>query len=170
MRNPVRLKNLSRRFLPFYLIGFAMVVLHRPTLASVWAAVPFLLIGTALRGWGAGHLVKNDALTMTGPYAYLRHPLYLGTVLIGTGFAVALGGPVGWLVVAAFWPWFVLRYFPRKEQAESERRMREQATARLGLMQQRVEHATEGEARPNAEAALPPLAGREQVGRPCRFG
>ncbi len=121
MRNPVRLKNLSHRFLPFYLIGFATVVLHRPTLASVWAAGPFLLIGTALRGWGAGHLVKNDALTMTGPYAYLRHPLYLGTVLIGTGFAVALGGPVGWLVVAAFWPWFVLRYFPRKEQAESDR-------------------------------------------------
>ncbi len=121
MRNPIRLKNLSLRFLPFYSIGLAILVLYRPAPASVAAALPILLVGIALRGWGSGHLVKNDVLTTTGPYAHLRHPLYLGTVLIGTGFAIALGGLVGLVVVAAFWVWFVLRYFPRKECAESER-------------------------------------------------
>jgi protein-S-isoprenylcysteine O-methyltransferase Ste14 len=121
MRNPIRLKNLSLRFLPFYLIGLAVLVFHRPSQASVLAALPILALGLALRGWGAGHLVKNDALTLSGPYAHLRHPLYLGTVLVGTGFAVALGGVVGLLVVAFFWPWFVLGYFPRKERSESER-------------------------------------------------
>jgi hypothetical protein len=121
MRNPIRLKNLSPRFLPFYLIGLVILLSYRPSPPSVLAALPILFVGIALRGWGAGHLVKNDELTTTGPYAHLRHPLYLGTVLIVTGFATALGGLVGLLVVAAFWPWFVLRYFPRKERSESEK-------------------------------------------------
>ena len=121
MRNPIRLKNLNLRFLPYYVIGLVLLLLHRPAQASLWAAVPLLLVGAALRSWGAGHLVKNDDLTTTGPYAHLRHPLYLGTILIGTGFAIALGGAIGLVVVAVLWPWFAFSYFPRKERAESER-------------------------------------------------
>ena len=74
-----------------------------------------------MRGWGAGHLVKNDVLTMTGPYAHLRHPLYAGTILVATGFAVLFGGWLGILLVAAVWPWFALSYFPRKDRIESAR-------------------------------------------------
>ena len=121
MRNPIRLKNLNLRFLPWYAIGLAVLILHRPAPTSLWAGLPLLVLGTALRSWGAGHLVKNDALTTTGPYAHLRHPLYLGTILIGTGFAIAVGGWIGVGVVAVLWPWFALRYFPRKERIEGER-------------------------------------------------
>jgi len=74
-----------------------------------------------LRAWGAGHLVKNERLTVSGPYAHLRHPLYAGTLLAGTGFALIAGGPVSLLLLALLLPWFFLNYFPRKERVESTR-------------------------------------------------
>lgn len=121
MRNPIRPKNLSARFLPLYAAGVALLILHAPDPAALAAGLPLIVVGSALRGWGAGHLVKNDALTTSGPYAHVRHPLYLGTLLIGTGFAIAVGGPWTLVVLAVLWPWFALHYFPRKEQAESAR-------------------------------------------------
>ena len=121
MRNPIRLKNLSIRFLPLYLIGIAIFLLRPPSSEALLLGLPFVGLGALLRGWGAGHLVKNDVLTTTGPYAYLRHPLYAGTILIGTGFALALGGWLSVLAVLALWPWFAFDYFPRKERSEAER-------------------------------------------------
>ena len=121
MRNPIRLKNLRVRFLPLYLVGAVLFAVHVPARASLLGALPLLLVGLGLRGWGAGHLVKNDALTTTGPYAYLRHPLYLGTMLIGTGFAFGLGGWPAMGVLLVLWPWFALSYYPRKERVEGER-------------------------------------------------
>lgn len=121
MRNPIRLKNLSARYLPLYLVGVVVLLLHVPDRRALLAALPLIVTGLVVRGWGAGHLVKNDVLTTTGPYAHLRHPLYLGTLLIGTGFAIAVGGLFSVAVLAVLWPWFALRYFPRKERVESER-------------------------------------------------
>ena len=46
--------------------------------------------GLWLRGYAAGYVKKNQELTQTGPYAYTRNPLYLGSMLIAAGFAVAL--------------------------------------------------------------------------------
>ncbi|MFP6656120.1 MAG: isoprenylcysteine carboxylmethyltransferase family protein [Myxococcota bacterium] len=121
MRNPIRLKNLKMRFLPIYLIGVG-VLFFRPTASEYFLIALFLIgFGAALRGWGAGHLVKNAELTTTGPYAYLRHPLYLGTIMAATGFAIWAGGGLTLLVLAFLWPWFGLHYFPRKERVESAR-------------------------------------------------
>lgn len=121
MRNPVRLKNLSLRFIPLYCVGLAILVFHPPERDVLARVLPVIGFGVILRGWGAGHLVKNDALTVTGPYAHLRHPLYVGTILIATGFALAVGGWVSLLALVAIWPWFTLHYFPRKERSESRR-------------------------------------------------
>lgn len=121
MRNPIRLKNLRLRFLPWYLIGVAVLAFHPPATGDLLRALPWLVAGAGLRAWGAGHLVKTDALTTTGPYAHLRHPLYLGTLLIGSGFAIALGGRLGLAVLVLLWLWFAAVYFPRKERSESAR-------------------------------------------------
>lgn len=121
MRNPIRPKNLRLRFLPLYLIGLAVLAWQAPRPGAAAVALPLIAMGTALRAWGAGHLVKNDTLTTTGPYAHLRHPLYLGTLLVGTGFAIWVGGVVAVAILALLWPWFALRYFPRKEASESRR-------------------------------------------------
>lgn len=121
MRNPIRLKNLNARFLPFYLFGLGVIILFPPRPIGFIVAAPFLILGLLLRTWGAGHLVKNDVLTYTGPYAHLRHPLYAGTILVATGFAVLFGGWVSLVLIAAIWPWFALSYFPRKERSEAAR-------------------------------------------------
>jgi protein-S-isoprenylcysteine O-methyltransferase Ste14 len=42
-----------------------------------------------LRAWAAGHLAKNQQLTTGGPYAYVRNPLYIGTLVVAAGLAVA---------------------------------------------------------------------------------
>lgn len=121
MRNPIRLKNFRPRFLPFYLIGLGILVYFPPAPMSFVAAAVPIALGVGLRSWGAGHLVKNDTLTTTGPYAYLRHPLYAGTILISTGFALLCGGWVGLGLIAVIWPWFAFHYFPRKDRIESAR-------------------------------------------------
>lgn len=121
MRNPIRLKNFGLRFVPYFIAGLVLITLREPTPEGVALGVPVIAAGAALRGWGAGHLVKNDALTTTGPYAHLRHPLYLGTLLVATGFALLLGGVWTFVVLAAVWPWFALHYFPRKDRVECAR-------------------------------------------------
>jgi len=121
MRNPIRLKNLKLRFLPLYLIGLAILLLHPPRRDWLLWGLPLIAVGVLVRSWGAGHLVKNHLLTLTGPYAHVRHPLYVGTILIATGFALAIGGWLSLAALAVIWPWFVLHYFPRKEAAESDR-------------------------------------------------
>jgi protein-S-isoprenylcysteine O-methyltransferase Ste14 len=121
MRNPLRLKNLKLRFLPYYVIGGAILFSVRPTPATYGAGASLVVLGALMRTWGAGHLVKNDQLAITGPYAWLRHPLYVGTLLTATGFAVILGGWLSLAVIAFVLPWFFFYYFPRKDESESER-------------------------------------------------
>lgn len=119
MRNPLRLKNLRLRFLPAVLVAGLCLAWLEPRPAQTGVGVTLVALGLALRAWGAGHLVKRDSLTVTGPYAYLRHPLYAGTLLICAGFGIALG-PAGWLALAALLSWFFVSYFPSKERRESQ--------------------------------------------------
>ena len=80
---------------------FFLLSRPRPLTLALGGAVA--LPGLALRAWATGHLRKNDALAVTGPYAYTRNPLYLGSFLIGVGFTVASGRFVlGFLFAALF--------------------------------------------------------------------
>ena len=121
VRNPIRVKNLRMRFLPLYAAGLVLLFWVRPTLLEYLAGLVAVLLGAAVRTWGAGHLVKTTSLTISGPYARMRHPLYVGTLLCGSGIAVMLGGAWALGVLAVFLPWFFFVYFPRKERLESER-------------------------------------------------
>ena len=121
LRNPIRLKNLSARYLPLYLVGLWILAFHPIDPRRLVWAVPTIGLGLAIRSWAAGHLVKSDALSRTGPYAHLRHPLYAGTLLIATGFALLLGGWLMWVVLVVVWSWFAFIYFPRKEWVEAAR-------------------------------------------------
>ena len=93
----------------------------KPTRTEWAIGLAFTALGESLRIWGAGHLVKNDVLTLTGPYAYVRNPLYAGTLLIGLGFALAAGGLAGSIVLPVGIALFFLYYFPYKERIESAR-------------------------------------------------
>lgn len=63
--------------------------LARPT--QLFLALSLLLVapGLLLRGFASGYVKKNAELTTTGPYAYTRNPLYLGSILMAVGFAFA---------------------------------------------------------------------------------
>jgi len=61
---------------------------------NFWTLIVGALValpGLVLRAWASGHLQKNEALATTGPYAYTRNPLYLGSFLMGLGFTIATG-------------------------------------------------------------------------------
>lgn len=99
----------------------AAIAWARPSATGLVAGAVLAGLGEALRLWGAGHLVKTDVLTVTGPYARVRHPLYLGTALVAAGFAVAVGGAASWVLLGLVLPAFLLYYLPYKERIESAR-------------------------------------------------
>ena len=121
VRHPFRRKNASPRLFPFYAIIAMLFWVARPTPYSFALGLPLLVAGAALRIWGAGHLVKTDRLTVTGPYSHLRHPLYAGTLLVALGFGVASGWWGVGLVALAVLPLFFGYYLPYKDRVESER-------------------------------------------------
>lgn len=97
-------------------LGFATAALYLyelvrsvPEPAAVAWSLLLVIPGLWLRGYAAGYVKKNQELTMTGPYAYTRNPLYLGSILIAAGFAVAL---LSWPVGVALAVMFVTIYVP----------------------------------------------------------
>ena len=73
--------------------GFVLVAafawFSHPDARSLAYGLPVSLVGLAVRAWAAGHLAKNQTLATSGPYAYTRNPLYLGTLLVAAGLAIA---------------------------------------------------------------------------------
>jgi protein-S-isoprenylcysteine O-methyltransferase Ste14 len=74
-------------------LGFIFAVLYfwlaRPTWRFMALGTVLIVPGVLIRALASGHVRKNEALATSGPYAYTRNPLYLGSLLIGVGFAVA---------------------------------------------------------------------------------
>jgi protein-S-isoprenylcysteine O-methyltransferase Ste14 len=100
--------------------GFAIVALFlflaQPNKPSLVAGGLIAAAGLALRAWAAGHLVKYEGLSTSGPFAHVRNPLYMGTLIAGAGFAVAGARlDVGVLLVG----FFLLLYLPVIEEEES---------------------------------------------------
>jgi protein-S-isoprenylcysteine O-methyltransferase Ste14 len=81
----------------FCFAGF-FLWLARPSGVTLAVSLLLVLPGLWLRGYAAGYVRKNAELTTTGPYGYTRNPLYLGSMMIAFGFAVA-GGQV-WIGIA----------------------------------------------------------------------
>jgi protein-S-isoprenylcysteine O-methyltransferase Ste14 len=81
----------------------------RPIWTSILAGSAVIVPGIILRGLASGHIRKNAELATTGPYAYTRNPLYLGSVLIGLGFIVAARN--GWIGLGAA-AMFIFIYVP----------------------------------------------------------
>ncbi len=69
-----------------------------PTGYSILVGAALGLTGLLIRGWAAGTIRKEEELTTTGPYTYLRHPLYLGSLLLGVGITLA-GGHEAWVLI-----------------------------------------------------------------------
>jgi len=103
-----------------YLFTVVFLVLCRPTFTLLAIGLAVALVGLLLRAWACGHLRKAKELDTSGPYGYTRNPLYVGSLLITIGFAIASG--VWWLAALAL-VFFAGIYWPviNVETAELER-------------------------------------------------
>lgn len=72
-----------------FLLVAAFAWFAHPSARSLAFGIPVCIVGLLLRAWAAGHLAKNQELTTGGPYAYVRNPLYLGTLAVAAGLAIA---------------------------------------------------------------------------------
>ena len=97
-------------------LGFLVAVLYlfelwrrAPQPAAVAWSLALVVPGLWLRGYAAGYVKKNRELTQTGPYGYTRNPLYLGSMLIAAGFALAL---LSWPVALVLAAGFLVIYVP----------------------------------------------------------
>jgi len=74
-------------------LGFAFAAfflwIARPSWASIAAGTAIAIPGILLRALASGHVKKDEELTTSGPYAYTRNPLYLGSLIMAVGFAIA---------------------------------------------------------------------------------
>jgi protein-S-isoprenylcysteine O-methyltransferase Ste14 len=101
-------------------LGFLFAVVYfwlaRPTWLSIALGLIVVAPGLLVRALASGHVRKNESLATSGPYAYTRNPLYLGSLLIGVGFAIAARS---WWVGAALALMFFAIYLPviRDEEA-----------------------------------------------------
>ena len=103
-----------------FLLSFAYLALVRPTPTMLAIGGGIALLGVAVRAWASGHIMKNDRLATTGPYAHTRNPLYLGSFLIASGFAIAAHWAL-LLVVIGVW---LLIYGPTMEREKANIRGR----------------------------------------------
>jgi protein-S-isoprenylcysteine O-methyltransferase Ste14 len=98
-------------------VGIAAFWFATPQLKWLLGGVGIALCGLLLRGYAAGHLRKHKQLAVSGPYAFTRNPLYLGSVLLAAGFSVASHSWTSTLLLAAY----LAIFYPvviRREQSE----------------------------------------------------
>jgi protein-S-isoprenylcysteine O-methyltransferase Ste14 len=106
-----------------FVLGIGYLVFARPAPLSLAVGATIAFIGVLVRAWASGHIMKNDRLATSGPYAHTRNPLYFGSFLIGAGFAIAAHWSLLLLVIA----FFVFVYAPtmERERANMGRRFPE---------------------------------------------
>jgi protein-S-isoprenylcysteine O-methyltransferase Ste14 len=96
-------RKLARARVPLgFAFGIVVLWLASPTPLLLLIGLPIALIGEALRVWAAGHLEKSREVTQSGPYRLFRHPLYVGSSVMGVGLAVAAGSVTVTLLVLTY--------------------------------------------------------------------
>lgn len=91
-----------------YVVGAAVLALSHPGPRSLLLGLPMALCGESLRIWASGHIDKTRSLATGGPYAHTRNPLYLGSLLMALGVAVASASPWVLGLAAAY----LLAFYP----------------------------------------------------------
>jgi len=108
-----------RRFRQWVGIAFVvwMTIVAAPQPALLWCGTALACLGMAVRLWASGYVMKNEVLATVGPYSRVRHPLYVGNILICAGFCAASAlwwsVPVALVMLLAFYP-ETIRYEDQK--------------------------------------------------------
>ena len=117
----MRLRRRGARLWGAWVLAVVYFWLARPDAVSLWTGGALVLAGLVVRGWAAGVLEKDRVLAVSGPYAFTRNPLYLGSFVIGAGAAVAGGRIWIGLVFLAFFIWAYRGAMARESDRLEER-------------------------------------------------
>ncbi len=80
------------------IVGLVYVAFSQPHWSALAAGSILIVAGQAVRFWGAGHLEKNVSMARGGPYGLVRHPLYVGSFLMGLGLAISVENAAWWVI------------------------------------------------------------------------
>jgi len=83
-------RSFKLRFAVLYPFGVLLMLFAMPSDETIRRGIGFIITGLLIRIWANGYAIKMDKLTTSGPYAFVRHPLYLGTMFIALGFVMLL--------------------------------------------------------------------------------
>lgn len=73
---------------------------------AFFIGTPVALLGELIQMWAASHLHKDERLTVSGPYSYVRNPMYIGRFILGLGFFIMTRNPyliIGYIVLFAIY-------------------------------------------------------------------
>src|ERR1700674_189468 len=100
-----------------YPLAVAVLYFSRPTPPSILLGALTGVIGLWVRAYAAGYLHKQEVLTVTGPYAYTRNPLYFGSAVLTIAASVAAHS---WISASILCAYFALVYsiVMRREETE----------------------------------------------------
>ena len=102
-----------------YLLAIAVLFFARPNPKSVAIGAAIGILGLWVRAYAAGYLKKQEVLTTTGPYAYTRNPLYLGSAVLAAGAAWAMHSLISASILGVY---FAVVYYVVMRREESELR------------------------------------------------
>lgn len=109
---------IQRWRVPFgFIFAVVFIVFSRPTKTLILIGLPISLFGIFIRSWASGHIRKNSTLAISGPYAFTRNPLYLGSFFLGLGATIATGR---WWLGVLFALLFFGIYIPVMRVEETE--------------------------------------------------
>ena len=106
------------RRIPLYIGAILLIFFAKPGMPGLLIGMFLIFLGESIRIWAAGHLQKNEMLTVSGPYSYVKNPLYIGSILITAGFCILADNI--YLLAAAFFM-FCFHYIPYKKRVEGDR-------------------------------------------------
>jgi protein-S-isoprenylcysteine O-methyltransferase Ste14 len=140
-------------------LGFLFAVFYfwlaRPSWRSLMLGAMVVVPGLVIRALASGHVRKNEALATSGPYAYTRNPLYLGSMVIGLGFCVAARS---WWIGVALVVMFLAIYLPviRDEEAFLRRTFPgfEEYARRVPRLMPRLTHGSNARAEASARFSV----------------
>jgi len=106
------------RRIPLYIGAILLIFFAKPGVPGLLIGMFLIFLGESIRIWAAGHLQKNEMLTVSGPYSYVKNPLYIGSILITAGFCILVDN-IYLLAAATFM--FCFHYIPYKKRVEGDR-------------------------------------------------
>ena len=108
-----------------YPLAIAVLYFSRPTPRSIVLGALVGVIGLWVRAYAAGYLHKQEVLTVTGPYAYTRNPLYLGSAILALGAGIATRSGISAFILIVY---FAVFYSIVMRREENELRLRHRAS------------------------------------------